>query len=120
MDSDNLIYLTTAANTIKVYSGYSSSTPVRTITHSALKGIAGITVGHDNTLSDFVYVSFPGKGLWKYDGTSWSQLTTENPQTMAASGSMLYADFGSMGLWKYDGTSWSQITGDNPSLIVTN
>ena len=41
--------------------------------------------------------------IWQYNGTTWTQLTPENPQNMAASGFILYGDLG-IGIWKHDGT----------------
>ena len=55
-------------------------------------------------------------GLWKHDGTSWSKLAPENPEAIAASGSILYADLGTLGLWKHDGTSWSNLPRRTPKI----
>jgi len=65
-----------------------------------------------------VYAAFPGFGLWKHDGTSWSRLTIDMPENMVASGSVLYSDFGAIGLWKWDGSNWSQLTSDNPQTLA--
>jgi hypothetical protein len=65
-----------------------------------------------------VYASFPGLGLWKWNGSSWSQLTSDNPESMAASGSTLYGDFGALGLWKWNGSGWSQLSPDNPENLA--
>jgi len=67
-----------------------------------------------------VYASFPGKGLYSWDGTAWTGLTSDMPESMVASGSTLYGDFGAMGLWKWDGSSWSQLTPDNPESMVVS
>jgi hypothetical protein len=31
-------------------------------------------------------VDFAGYGLWKYDGTTWAQLTPNTPSSMTAAG----------------------------------
>lgn len=42
-----------------------------------------------------LYVAFDaGDGIWKWDGTTWSQITTGFPEAMAASALALYVDFG--------------------------
>jgi len=35
-----------------------------------------------------LFGSFTGSGIWKWDGTSWSQVTPSNPEAMVASGSI--------------------------------
>jgi hypothetical protein len=67
-----------------------------------------------------VFASFPGYGLWRWDGTAWARLTSDMPESMAASGSTLYGDFGAQGLWKYDGSSWSLLTPDNPQTMAVS
>jgi len=67
-----------------------------------------------------LFASFPGYGLYSWDGTAWTVLTGNNPEGMVASGSTLYVDFGAIGLWKWNGSSWSRITGDNPAIIISN
>ena len=67
-----------------------------------------------------LYASFPGYGLWKWDGTAWARLTSDMPESMVASGSTLYGDFGTQGLWKYDGSSWSLLTPDNPQTMAVS
>ena len=60
-------------------------------------------------------------GIWKWDGSAWSQLTSTNPENMVTSGSTLYVDFGtSDGLCKWDGAAWSQLTSANPENMVTS
>ncbi len=59
--------------------------------------------------------------LWKYDGTSWNQITEQaNPANMVVSGSTLYGNFAGYGIWKYNGTSWSQINSGNPASMVVS
>lgn len=68
-----------------------------------------------------VFASFSNSGIWQYSSGSWLQVTSNNPQLMAASGSILYAAFEGAGIWKYDGAEWSQITSNDPEkLIVYN
>ena len=65
-----------------------------------------------------LYGSFTGGGIWKWDGSSWSQVTPNIPQLMVISGSNLYGSFAGAGIWKWDGSSWVQITPNNPQLMV--
>ena len=66
-----------------------------------------------------LYADFAGNGIWKYDGTSWSQITPNVPTAMTASGSLLYGNFGTgAGIWKWNGSSWTQVTPNNPQLMV--
>ena len=65
------------------------------------------------------YGDFGADGIWKWDGT-WSRITPGNPETMAASGSLLYGDFGSDGIWKWNGTTWTQITASNPEAMAAS
>jgi hypothetical protein len=67
-----------------------------------------------------LYATFPGYGLWKWSGNTWSQLTSDSPQNMAASGSELYGDFGTLGLWKWNGSSWTRLTIDNPENLAAS
>ena len=67
-----------------------------------------------------LYADLGTLGLWKHDGTSWLKLAPENPEAIAASGSILYADLGALGLWKHDGTSWSKLAPENPEAIAAS
>jgi len=51
----------------------------------------------------------PDNGLYKYNGTTWTQVNTVVSTSMTASSSALYANFAGYGLYKYDGAAWSQI-----------
>jgi len=55
-------------------------------------------------------VDFSSAGLYQYDGSSWSRLTSSNPQYLAVYNNKLVGDFGSAGLWEFDGTVWSKLT----------
>jgi len=85
----------------------------------AYKPYLEITTGYP-TGSPQVFASFPGYGLYSWDGTAWTGLTSDKPENMVASGPMLYADFGAQGLWKWNGNSWSQLTSDNPENMVVS
>ena len=67
-------------------------------------------VAYNNGLA----VDFGSYGLWYYNGTSWSQISTNNPELLAAYNGSLAADFGAYGLYSYDGSSWSQISTADP------
>ena len=50
-------------------------------------------------------------GLWYYNGTTWSRLSTNDSEWLCAYGTRLVVDFGAnWGLWEYDGSSWTQIS----------
>jgi hypothetical protein len=70
--------------------------------------------------SSSLYADLGSLGLWKHDGTSWIKLAPENPEAIAASGSILYADLGSFGLWKHNGTAWSKLAPENPEAIAVS
>ena len=63
-------------------------------------------VAYNNGLS----VDFGSSGLYYYNGTSWSQISTNNPQWLAAYNGSLVGDFGAYGLYSYNGSAWSQIS----------
>ena len=64
-----------------------------------------------SAISATIYGDFGSSGLWKYDGSAWTQLSSANPIHMSSTGSLLYADFGpSYGIYKYNGANWSQLT----------
>jgi len=56
-----------------------------------------------------LYVDFGAQGLWQYNGT-WIQLTSGNPEKIAANGDKLLASFPGQGLYQYDGSSWTRLT----------
>ena len=68
-----------------------------------------------------LYANFTGGGLWAWDGTSWSHLTTRvtrqawQPQVLS-----LYGNFTGNGIWMYNGTSWSQLTPGNPASMAAS
>jgi len=66
-----------------------------------------------------LYGSFTSAGIWKWDGSSWTQVTPNNPQLIVTSVSGLYGSFVGAGIWKWDGLTWSQVTPNNPQLMVT-
>jgi hypothetical protein len=68
-----------------------------------------------------LYVNFGASyGLYKWDGTAWSQLTPANPENMVASDSALYVGFGASGIYKWDGSSWAQLSVANPVIMVVS
>jgi hypothetical protein len=93
-------------NTYKMwYTGYSST------------GVP--TIGYAESSAALLYANFAGYGLYKWDGSSWTQINPANPANMVASGSVLYANFAGYGLYKWDSTAWSQITPSNPAIMMT-
>jgi subtilisin family serine protease len=67
-----------------------------------------------------LYTNFAGYGLYKWDGTAWSQLNTIVPASMVASGSVLYSNFTGYGLYSWNGTAWTQINTVYPESMVTS
>ncbi|MGO9213715.1 MAG: hypothetical protein ACLP9S_07450 [Syntrophales bacterium] len=67
-----------------------------------------------------LYASFPGYGLYSWNGTAWNELTPLHLTSMVDSGSMLYVDFPGAGIWKYDGTTWSQVTPNSPISMAAS
>jgi hypothetical protein len=62
-------------------------------------------------------------GLWRWDGSAWTRITPSNPESMAASGSVLYGDFGASGIWMWSGgdeLAWTRITTANPGNMVVS
>jgi hypothetical protein len=95
-------------------------TPV--VNQITVDGLANyITMGRA-TPDALVYGNFgTGAGIWKFDGTTWSQVTPNAPTAMVASGSQLYGNFGTgAGIWKFDGTSWSQVTPNSPTAMAVS
>jgi len=74
-------------------------------------------------MSDFLsgstlYGSFAASG--KLDGSSWSQITTNNPVSMVVDSDYeLYRAFAGSVIWKRDGSNWAQVTLNNPVSMVT-
>ncbi|MEI6261648.1 MAG: hypothetical protein WCR46_17320, partial [Deltaproteobacteria bacterium] len=68
------------------------------------------------------YVDFGAAyGLYKWDGASWAQLTSADPENMVTSGSSLCVDFGAAyGLYRWNGSIWSQLTGANPVIMAAS
>jgi hypothetical protein len=67
-------------------------------------------------------VSFARLGLWIYNSdSSWTQVSSANPENLIYSGSTLYVDFGATyGLYKWDGAAWTLLTSANPENMVTS
>ncbi|MBF0118547.1 MAG: hypothetical protein HQK79_06900 [Desulfobacterales bacterium] len=55
-------------------------------------------------------------GLYQYDGTSWTKITSTASEDMIGVGANLYVDFGAKGVYKYK-TSWTQIATNNPTML---
>jgi subtilisin family serine protease len=64
----------------------------------------------DPTYGPDLAVDFGSGGIWDYDGSAWSGLTSSNPEDLAVYDNKLVGDFGLGGLWEFDGTSWTKLT----------
>jgi hypothetical protein len=71
-------------------------------------------------ISTFLYANFTGAGIWKWDGSTWSQGTPNNPQSMVILGSNLYGSFAGGGIWKYNGATWTQVTPNTPTMMAVS
>ena len=63
-------------------------------------------VAYNNGLA----VDFGSSDLYYYNGASWSQISTNNPEWLTTYNDNLAADFGTYGLYSYNGSAWSQIS----------
>jgi hypothetical protein len=76
------------------------------------------------TSNDEIIGDLAIQGLWYWNGTSWIQLTTVEPEGLTAanfdvdSALEIAADFGSLGLWIWNDGVWSEITGLNPEGLI--
>jgi hypothetical protein len=76
----------------------------------------GWPMGENSTL----YANFTGAGLYSWNGSSWTQLHSAIPESMAASGSSLYVNFTGYGLYKWSGTAWSQLHSAIPANMAAS
>ena len=67
-----------------------------------------------------LYASFEAAGIWKWDGTTWTQVSPNTPQSMTATGSVLYGSFTGAGIWKWDGTTWTQASPNTPTGMAVS
>ena len=67
-----------------------------------------------------LYANFTGYGLYKWDGSAWSQLNTIVATDMVASDSTLYVDFADYGLYSWNGTAWTQINAVHPASMTAS
>ena len=57
-------------------------------------------------------------GIWQWDMGTWSKITPNVPEAIAAAGSLVYGSFTGSGIWKWDGATWSQVTPNNSQLMA--
>jgi hypothetical protein len=76
-------------------------------------------VSYNASSNSSLYATFTGNGTYKYDGTSWNQITAYNPEHMVVSGSTLYGSFVN-GIWKYDGSTWIQTNSTVPINMLVS
>jgi hypothetical protein len=63
--------------------------------------------------------TFPGSGLYQYNGTAFTQLSSASSvDSMIAISGKVYVSFVSLGLWKYDG-GWSQLTTASTNCLAS-
>ena len=68
------------------------------------------SLAYDST-HNLLYTGTSGQGVWKYDGTSWTDTGGGGSSSLAydSTHNLLYA--GGKGVWKYDGTTWTDTGG---------
>jgi hypothetical protein len=79
-----------------------------------------ITSADANLLGSYrgdLVANFPGHGLWRYDGTTWTLLTPNDTVQALIEVGDLYADYGTLGLWRYNDTTWERISFADPNLL---
>ncbi|MDD5007854.1 MAG: BACON domain-containing protein [Syntrophorhabdaceae bacterium] len=105
----------TASYTVDQYTG----TGIRTGTIS-VAGQTSSVIQMDVPYVITLYASFTGYGLYKYDGSSWTQINGNIPNIIATSGSTLYASFTSYGVYKWDGSTWTNINTTTSTLMAAS
>ena len=80
------------------------------------EGTSWVTATSDST--SVVYANFTSYGLYKYAGTTWTQLNTIVADSMVATGTDLYANFMGNGLYKWNGTVWTKINTSAAASMV--
>jgi hypothetical protein len=85
-----------------------------------VREIKNVIAAYRQVIPSLLYANFgTGAGIWKWDGSAWSQVTPNAPTAMAASGSLLYGNFGTgAGIWKWNGSAWSQVTPNAPTAMA--
>jgi hypothetical protein len=76
----------------------------------AFKGSVSRTDAYD----EFSAPLIDGNGLWGFDGTGWSKLSSWNAEEVEGCACGLAADFGANRLWLQNGTAWSKLSNWNP------
>jgi subtilisin family serine protease/N-acetylneuraminic acid mutarotase len=71
-------------------------------------------------VTESLYGSFTGAGIWKWDSSTWTQLTPYDPQMMTVSGGNLYAAFTGYGISQWVGSAWTQLTPYDPQMMTTS
>jgi hypothetical protein len=76
--------------------------------------------GLDNVavMEAWVFADFLGYGLYSWNGTACTHLSSYTPQVMVAAGSMLWGDFGPLGLYQWDGNAWALLSSYSPESMV--
>jgi len=107
-DAATYYFAVTAYNTSGLESGFSNEVAKVSVTSMAASGSI--------LYRDFGPSGVGYGGIWRWNGTTWTQIAQSNPEAMTASGSVLYADFGPGGvgyggIWMWHGTSWNKLWG---------
>jgi hypothetical protein len=114
---------TLTVDTNPTYHGQASDDKTFTVATQTRGTSYMLNVGIKSASDMILYGRFTGGGIWKWDGSVWSQVTPNDPTDIEASGRKLYGNFGTgAGIWMYDEDSsiWSQITPNSPTDMVAS
>jgi hypothetical protein len=89
------------------------------INGNRVQGSIGYAINGYDEGATTLYASFTNAGIWQWGGSSWAQLTPDNPETIVAAGTNLYGKFGN-GIWQWNGSSWTKLTPDRPASMVAS
>ncbi|OPY79365.1 MAG: Fibronectin type III domain protein [Syntrophorhabdus sp. PtaU1.Bin153] len=125
-DGVTYYFAATAYDTSRIESAYSNEVVKASTTTDTGSGSTTTDTGSGSTTTDTVasgsvlYAYFGSSGIWAWNGSTWSQISPSDPQSMVVSGSLLYVDFGSSGTWRWNGSTWSQISPSDPQSMVVS
>ena len=71
-------------------------------------------VSYSSSSYDLLYVNFTGYGLYKYDGTTWTQIVSAVPASMVASGSLIVCNFDRIRPLAMERCVWSSVNASLP------
>jgi hypothetical protein len=89
--------------------------------NDAWSPLTGISPDHMAGYDSKLAANFPGYGLYQYDGTNWTLLTSyTNINKLVGASNRLIVDFVGLGLFQYDGTTWTPLSSLNADKLLVN